>query len=219
MRIGVIENARMTSPVMAGMILFGLIYISKCSNHSHLDGIRHFDEGNYTKALKCYNEYLTLHPHHLQTLYNRARCYDILGQHENAEIDYLQVIERQRDHVNALLGLSQIYYFREDYKGALGFTRQATLNEPENYLAQYYHGRACHKLGMLSDALDAYNMCIDLNPDYGFAYFHRSSVMLSFGLLPFGCYDLKTAVLLHVEGAEDAYEKYCAGVKGVSLLE
>jgi tetratricopeptide (TPR) repeat protein len=70
-------------------------------------------------------------------------------------------------------------------------------------------GRTLHKIGDLSDALDCYNMAIDLNPDFGFAYFHRSSGMLSFRFRPFGCYDLQTAALLNVEGAKEAREKYC----------
>ncbi len=209
----------MTSPVIAGMFVYGLIYVSKCNNDSHLAGIRYFEQGNYTKALKYFDEYLMLHPHHIQTLYNRGSCYAILGQFEKAENDYVQVIERQRDHVNAILGLSQLYYARQDYKSTLNLTRHAMMIEPEHYLAQYYHGRACHKMGKLSDALDAYNACIDLNPDFGFAYFHRGSVMLSFGMPPFGCYDLKTAISLGVEGSDEAFKKYCGDSRNMLILE
>jgi hypothetical protein len=50
---------------------------------------------------------------------------------------------------------------------------------------------------------------IELNPEYGYAYFHRSSVMISIGLQPMGCNDLQAAVSLNVDGAREALKKYC----------
>jgi tetratricopeptide (TPR) repeat protein len=192
-----------------GMAAFTIFYVSKCGSQSHLKGVDYFNEGKYVAALDCYNEYLMLHPHHTSTLYNRGRCNELLNEPEKAMRDYNEVLRRDPDHVNALLGLSQILYADGDYQTAISLCQHATLVDSENYLAHYYLARALHKSGKLSSALDSYNLAIDLNPDFGFAYFHRSSVMLSFGFLPYGCYDLQTAVYLNVEGAEEALEKYC----------
>lgn len=198
-----------TSTVVMGMAAFTIFYVSKCGSQSHLKGVDYFNEGKYVAALDCYNEYLMLHPHHTSTLYNRGRCHELLNEPEKAMRDYNEVLRRDPDHVNALLGLSQILYADGDYQTAISLCQHATLVDSENYLAHYYLARALHKSGKLSSALDSYNLAIDLNPDFGFAYFHRSSVMLSFGFLPYGCYDLQTAVYLNVEGAEEALEKYC----------
>lgn len=198
-----------TSIVVMGMVVFSIFYVSKCGSQSHLKGIGYFNEGNYAAALNCYNEYLMLHPHHTGTLYNRGRCYELLEEPEKARVDYEEVLRRDPDHVKALLGLSQLHYSDEDYESVIYLCSHATLVDKEHYLAHYYLGRAYHKIGKLGSALDSYNLAIDLNPDFGFAYFHRSSVMLSFGFLPYGCYDLQTAVYLNVDGAEEALEKYC----------
>ncbi len=211
------QRLQYTNSVILGIVVFGMIFVVKCNNDSDLDGIKYYEAGKYKKALSCYNEFLTLHPHHLATLYNRGRCYEALGDTEKAKHDYNEVIDRDSGHVNALLALSLIYYNEQDYQPAINLSRQATLVDKENYLAHYYLGRALHKIGDLSNALDCYNQAIDLNPDFGFAYFHRSSVMLSYGFLPFGCYDLQTAEQLNVEGAKEAKEKYCIMARPVAI--
>jgi tetratricopeptide (TPR) repeat protein len=198
-----------TGTVVMGMAVFAVFYVSKCASQSHLKGVAYFNEGKYVAAMNCYNEYLMLHPHHINTLYNRGRCHELLDEPEKARFDYNEVLLRDPDHVNALLGLSQILYADGEYISAINLCKHATLVDGDNYLAHYYLARAFHKTGKLSSALDSYNIAIDLNPDFGFAYFHRSSVMLSFGFLPYGCYDLQTAAYLNVEGAEEALEKYC----------
>ncbi len=207
--INFFSKIQYTSTVVLGMAVFAIFYVSKCTSQKHLEGVEYFNQGKYEAALNCYNEYLMLHPQHISTLYNRGRCHELLNEPAKARQDYNEVLHRDPDHVNTLLGLSQILYADGDYQSAINLCKHATLVDSQNYLAHYYLARALHKTGKLSSALESYNLAIDLNPDFGFAYFHRSSVMLSFGYLPFGCYDLQTATYLHVEGAEEALEKYC----------
>lgn len=197
------------SPVILGMVIFTFIYLSKCNNDSNLDGIENFNKGNYTSALKSYNEFLLLHPHDIKTLYNRARCFEVIGDDIKAEMDYNEVLEREPFHVNALLGLSQIFYRKDDFQATINLAESALMVDDQNYLAYYYAGRAYHKVGYWLSALKCYNNVIELNPDYGYAYFHRSSVMISIGLTPLGCNDLQAAVSLNVDGAQEALEKYC----------
>jgi len=197
------------SPVLLGMAIFALIYLNKCNNDGNLDGIDYFNQGEYARALKSYNEFLMLNPNDVKTLYNRGRCFEVMGNDARAEIDYNSVLELDRHHIKALLGLSQVFYRREDYVTTINLAESAIEADPENYMAHYYAGRAYHKISYWLHALKCYNAVIELNPDYGYAYFHRSSVMLSLGLRPMGCHDLKAAVALKVEGAEEALQKYC----------
>lgn len=205
----VVEKLKNTSPVLLGMVIFSIIYIGKCTNDSNLDGVEYFNMGEYDKALKSYNEFLLLEPHDIKTLYNRGRCYEMLGDDIKAEADYQEVLDRESFHVNALLGMSQIYYRKNDFQTTINLAETAAAADTENYLAHYYAGRAYHKIGYWMSALKCYNRVIELSPDYGNAFFHRSSVMLSIGLMPLGCHDLQTAKTLGVEGADEALKKYC----------
>lgn len=180
-----------------------------CTSKNDLIGNSFFDKGNYQEALDHYNDYLNLKPHDLKTLYNRGRCYDELGYPEKAAKDYEEVLDRDVNNVKALLSLSQFYYNQQKYEAAINLCEGATMVDKDNYLAHYYLARAHHKYGDALRALDSYNTVIDLNPDFGFAYFQRSSIFISIGLRPFGCYDLQVADSLHVEGAREAYLKHC----------
>lgn len=197
------------SPYILGMLIFIFIYARLCSNDSNLDGDAYFEHGEYSKALECYDEYLMLHPQHIETIYNRGRCYDELGDRYKASLDYEAVLERDRDNVKALVSLSQYYYHLEDYEAAANLSSHAAMIDEDNFLAHYHSARAYHKLGYAGNALEAYNATIELNPDFGFAYFQRSSILISLGYTPFGCFDLKVAANLKVEGAEEALSKYC----------
>lgn len=197
------------SPYIFGILIFSFLYIRMCTNDSNLDGDKLFERGDFNAALDCYNQYLMLHPHHIKTLYNRGRCYDALGFAYKASKDYEEVLDRDSDNVKALISLSKYYYGLENFESAVNLSSYATNIDDENYLAYYHKARACHKLGLISDALDAYNKTIDLNPEFGFSYFQRSSILISLGLHPFGCHDLQVAACLNVEGAAEALEKFC----------
>lgn len=193
--------------LIIALLLF--IFVKNCTNDSTNDGNVYFNRKDYTKALELYNEYLMLNPHHIKTLYNRGRCYEALGKFALATKDYEYVLKKEPHNISALLSLSQCYYAQENYNSAANLCDQAILIDGQNDLAHYYKGRAYHKLGKFNDAIDGYNSAIDINPEFGFAYFQRSSLLLSVGLRPFACYDLKKADSLDVKGAKAALLKYC----------
>ena len=200
---------RFVNPFFIGFILFIFLYIRLCNNDSGNEGIKYFEIGDYNTAMDHFNEYLMLHPHHIETLYNRGRCFEALGCPEKAASDYEHVLDSDPNHILAILSLSQYYYKGSEFESAVNLCTYATMIDEQNYLAHYYKARAHHKIGDFLDALEEYNSVIDINPDFGFAYFHRSSLMLSIGLGPLGCYDLKIADSLNVKEARGALLKYC----------
>lgn len=204
-----LPKTHLISPVILGMLIFGIMYSRLLSNDSNIEGIEYFENGEYEKAMDAFNEYLLLNPHDTKTLYNRGRCYEILGKREAAIADYYNVIDRDPDNISALISCTQALYESEKYKSAVNIGSYAILVGEDNYLAHYYNARANHKYGDLDQALTSYNKAIDINPDFGLAYFQRGSLMLTVGFRPFACYDLKVAYNLNVAGAKEALEKYC----------
>jgi len=204
-----LKQMRLMSPVILGMLIFGIVYTRLCTSDSHIDGITHFDEARYEKALESFNEYLVLNPNDTKTLYNRGRCFEMLGQTELAIEDYYSVIDRDPNNISALISCTQALYKTNKFESAVRVGELAVLSDEDNHLAQYYNARANHKYGDLGKALVGYNKAIDINPEFGLAYFQRGSLMLTFGYPPFACYDLKAAYNLEVEGAKEALDMYC----------
>lgn len=197
------------NPYFLLIVFFAFMYLRMCTNDSNLEGNKFFEAEEFAEALKHYNEYLLLYPDNVKTLYNRGRCLEVLGKTEESVRDYERVLKLDPDNFKAILSLSQYHYNKEDYEAALLFCSYAVNLDEESALAHYYKARAHHKLGQFNDALDEYNKVIDLDPEYGFAYFQRSSLMFSIGVYAYGCYDLRMADSLNVEGANQALKKFC----------
>lgn len=89
-----------------------------------------------------YNEYLMLHPRHIETLYNRERCFDALEYSAEAAKDYEKVLDIDTNQLLALLSLSQYYYEECEYESAVNLCKYATMVDEQNYLAHYYKARA-----------------------------------------------------------------------------
>ncbi len=198
-----------SSPAIIALFIIALIFIRNCTNDSTSDGNVYFEQENYEKAIELYDEYLTLHPNHVITWYNRGRCYESMENYAFAIHDYKKVLDIDPHHIEAILSLAQCYYKEEKYNVAADLCDQAVSLNKRSHLAQYYKGRANHKQGKFDDAFIGYKEAIRLKPDFGYAYFQRASLFLSFGLRRFGCDDLRIADSLHVTGAPEALLKYC----------
>ncbi len=207
--IRIFTTIRKISPIFLTIIVFIILYIRLCANTSDLKGNKYFEQGNIEAAIESYNEYLMLYPNDIETLYNRGRCFELQGNIPRAKEDYNKVLDLDSENVKALLSLSQLYYNEGNYRLSISICKNVIQIDDQNYLAHYFLARSYHKDHDQLHALNSYNTTIDLNPDFGFAYFQRSSLMFSIGLDPCGCYDLKMADTLKVEGALKALKKYC----------
>lgn len=186
-----------------------MIIISSCQNENTLEGDKYFKEGKFNTAIESYNDFLKLQPKHVKTIYNRGRCYQELGQYEKALRDFTRVIEIDANSENALLSIGQEMYRKEDYESTIFYGDKVLQRDPNNAMAYYLKGRAKHKQGLIRDALHNYNSAINLSPDLGEAYLHRSALKLYLKQNRGACADLRKAVTLNVEGAEDALSKNC----------
>ena len=100
-------------------------------------------------------------------------------------------------------------YRKKEYKSATYFSEKVLERNPNNTMAYYLKGRANHKQGHFREALKNYNFTINLSPDFGEGYFHRSAVKLYLKDNKSACADLRKAVDLNVEGAKEALRKNC----------
>ncbi|NJN26893.1 MAG: tetratricopeptide repeat protein [Cyclobacteriaceae bacterium] len=201
--------ANFFNPYFLGLVIFAVMYLRLCNNDSNLTGNKHFENGEYQLALEHYDEYLMLYPEDVKTRYNRGRCLESLGKNDAACRDFEQVLQLDPHNTKATLSLSQHHFHKAEFKSALLYANYAVQLDKKSALGYYYQARANHKLGYFNEALSAYNTAIELDPEFGFAYFQRSSLLLSIGLRPLGCYDLRMAQSLHVQGAAEALDLYC----------
>ncbi len=78
---------------------------------------RFFDNGEFTRSIEVYNEVMILDPRDSKSYYNRAIAYFILGQQEQALIDYNRAIDINPQYANPT----------ELYGRSLASLRQASI--------------------------------------------------------------------------------------------
>ena len=189
------------------ILLLSILF--SCQDENSLIGDQYFEEGEYTKAVEAYNEYLSLKPRHVKTIYNRGRCYQELGEYKKALEDFNTVIKLDPINENALLSIGQEMYRREEYKSATFYSEKVLEKDPNNTMAYYLMGRAHHKQGHIRDAIHNYTTAINLSADFGEAYLHRGALKLYLKQNKSACQDLQKAANLNVEGAMEALNKNC----------
>lgn len=187
-----------------------LIFFSACKDERSTEGDKYFARGDYEKAVQFYNEYISLYPEHIKSIYNRGRAYEELGQHDKAMQDFRHVLKREPNHVRALLSLANDFYVRKkDYENTIFYADKVLEQDQKNALAFILKGRAQQKLGQLTPALSSYNNAISVNKNYAEAYISRGSLRLAAKQPDKACNDFETAAALGSEQANQLLSKYC----------
>lgn len=101
---------------------------------------------------------------------------------------------------NALLSKGQ-------YDKAIEKYNEAIKLFPADYV-YFNRGNANYKKGDMKNALLDYSITIKMKDSYAEAYFQRALVKNSTGDAS-GCDDFKKAVKLELDGAKEAFRKYC----------
>ena len=76
-------------------------------------------------------------------------------------------------------------------------------------MASFLKARALHQLGMPEDALKAYGSAIQIDKEFGQAYYNRGLLKIALERTKQACEDFKLASALEYSGASEAFQKYC----------
>jgi len=190
---------------------FGLLlaFVYSCSNEESLLGDAYFNKKQYKEAVDAYTEYLKTKPRHVKTLYNRGRSYQELKMYDLAINDFKAVLKLDPQNESAYLSIGQELYRNEDYKGTIYYCDHVIELNKSNVMAFFLKARSLHRQGEFRDAMQNYNKAINLDPELGEAYLHRGALYLLLKKKAEACNDLKKAVSLNVQGAQEAQEKNC----------
>jgi len=180
-----------------------------CGSEESSSGDVLFEEGKYKEAIDYYSEYLSTHPDHANTLYNRGRAYEELGQSEKAIQDFEKIIELDPKNINAYIALSKLSYNDKNFNKVLVYAGKAVELNENSAQAHFLSARGAHQLGYFDQALESYNNVISINKDHGEAYLYRGALKVGMEKNRSACEDFNFAKLLNVEGAEKAIQDYC----------
>ncbi len=172
-------------------------------------GARFVENGEYDRAIECFDRSIELKDDFAPTYNNRGIAYHNLGQYDDAIADYTRALELSPSYWEVLnnRGISYKSFGRYG-KAILDFDRALELN-PVCSVAYNSRGVAYSALGLSNNsvvnyhkALEDYNKALELNPDYSEAYNNRGVVYSYLGCQEKAVADYNKALELNSNYAE-----------------
>lgn len=189
-------------PVIAGTLF-------SCSEQKSNPADRHFENGEYQQAVESYTADLKNKPADVNTIYNRGRAYQEMGNILEAQADFETALNLDPTNFQVLLSLATIQLEQKSYASALLYATKAEEIPGAPAMASFLKGRALHQLGMPEDALKAYGSAIQIDKEFGQAYYNRGLLKIALERTKQACEDFKLASALEYPGASEAFQKYC----------
>jgi tetratricopeptide (TPR) repeat protein len=141
------------------------------------------DRGRYEDAVPLYTEAASAFPDRGHIYYRRGVCYENLGLLARALDDYVQCLEVQPSHTDALNNKGVVLAKLERYKEAADAFTSLIRQQPDNVLALRNRGLCQHDLGNFDEALADYTSAIAVAPHEAENWFQRGNVYLEQGRL------------------------------------
>lgn len=187
-----------------------LAVLAACSSSPEVNAADEaFAKKNYSAAIEGYSDELKNNPTNIDYLYSRGRAYQETGKSSEAQADFDAALRLDPNNFQVLLSLATVQLDQKSYASALLYATKAEEISGAPAMASFLKGRALHQLGMPEDALKAYGNAIQLDRDFGQAYFNRALLKIALDRTKESCEDLRRAKALNYPGAEDSLKKYC----------
>ncbi|EMS31932.1 TPR domain protein [Mariniradius saccharolyticus AK6] len=189
--------------------LIGIMSLVSCSENLSNKGDQLYSEGKFQEAVIEYDNVLKNKPKYVKALYNRGRAYEEMGDFSKAEKDFLAAYAQDNKNTQVLLSLSNIYQKQKNHNSALLYADAATQIPGAPAMAFFMKGRALHQIGSTEDAMKEYSLAIQIDKDFGQAYYYRGMLKIATDRKRSGCEDIRAAIKLDYADAKPALEKYC----------
>ncbi|XP_063677695.1 uncharacterized protein LOC134813749 isoform X3 [Bolinopsis microptera] len=143
-------------------------------------GALKFEIKNYALAVEDLSSAIKLDALCSIAYYNRAVCYQYLGQNKEALCNYGIVLLLEKElNQRVLLNRGLLYYQSEDYDNALVDFKLAVTDSPDNALLYHTLGLCYHRNNQLKEALKSLSHAMTLKDHFIHAYISRGNVYMS----------------------------------------
>lgn len=186
-----------------------LLIFSCTSSPSINPGDEAFKKKDYTTAIAAYSESLKTNPNDMDLLFGRGRAYQESNRFKEAQLDFEQALYQEPNNFLVLLSLATIQLDQKSYASALLYATKAEQISGAPAMASLLKGRALHYLGMPDEALKAYGNAIQVDRNFGQAYFSRGLLKVALKRDKEACEDFKLAAALEYPGGIESLQKYC----------
>ncbi len=129
-------------------------------------GITYYYEGDYKRAIACYNKAIEFDPTYAVAYYDRGLAYAEKGDHDSAISDYNKAIRLDPRYAGAYHNRGIVYADLGNYNGAISDYSKAIKLNSKDAMTYYNRGNAQYVKGLYDKAIADYNKAINLNARY-----------------------------------------------------
>ena len=146
------------------------------SNQKVDEAFKFYDKGEYSGAVKIFNEAIQLNPNNSLAYFGRGTSYDELKQDELAIQDFNKSLQLNPNFDMAYNNRGNAYSDLGQKERAIQDFNKALQLNPNLAEAYNNRGNAYSNLGQNERAIQDYNKAIEINPNFDMAYYNRGTV-------------------------------------------
>ena len=135
--------------------------------------------GMLRDALDIADRGLAVFPDMLDLRFNRGLALDRLGMQNEAEKEYLWVLARQPDHLGACHNLGQIFFSKNQYEKTIRLLNLGIEKGLRHPAVFFLLGRSLAASGDGRNAIDNFELVLELQPNYPEVNCHKAVIFLN----------------------------------------
>lgn len=151
-----------TTVWMIQVVLTPVTAIPQPAIQSYAAGVALVHQQGYSQAQEAFDEAIEMAPAFANALYERAKVNHMLGEYEQAAIDYVAAIEAGRQDTNVYWNAGWNAYIMGDYPQAITLTEEALARSPDQLALHFNLGLAQLAAGQIIDSKITYAVGVKL---------------------------------------------------------
>jgi protein O-mannosyl-transferase len=144
-------------------------------------GLLFFEQGEYDKAIECYNRTIGIKPEYEEAHLNLGASLNRLGQFDLAIAQYRIALANRSDSAEAHFGLGNVFLAKNEFdKAAREY--QAALAIRHDFIEAHCNlGNVLTRRGQAAEAIVEYRKALEVNPDHSGAHCNLANALLILG--------------------------------------
>jgi tetratricopeptide (TPR) repeat protein len=172
-----------------------------------------YELGKYDQAMRDINQFASLGKDTLVTHLSRGLIYTRTNELGKAIRSFKQVLEFNARHVDALVNLGTVYYYRKQYDSAKLFLNNAIQIEPNEANAYNVYSLVELEHGNAGAALERINQALSLRGNDPYFLNNRGYIFVNLNELDKALIDIDKSI------SEDPYNAWAYRNKGIYYLK
>ena len=174
-------------------------------------GLEHLEQGHPELAVDCFERAIDLDPNVSQAFYNRALCYEVIGNFALALADFSQTAELDPNDTDAYLGKANCHYELGNFHAALvELERADELDKTSD--VEGLRGLTYFALGENEQAIGDFTRALERHPEKRIIHFNRAHAYANLR-------DFDAAVADYSASLGDGYDAEVLYHRGVANTE